>query len=177
MKHLKTFESFVKPEANENQNSLNEGAAIYVSDPKFKDETTLIADILKKAGPALNDLLARQGIKYNPLTATERGKRFTFDSKPMTGNDLGFMQYGFSEAYVNLFNGGAYPQINKSAEESFEFEPYIWGTLNYQYKHTGGGSNGCSLIFSGENNDSIYYDIIAGKWLTGSEASKRSDWK
>ena len=161
-----------------NESVLNEGSTLYISDPKFKDEASLKADILKKAGPALNDLLARQGVKYNPLTAKERGgNRISFDSKPMTGKDLGFMQYGFSEVYINIFSGGKFPEINKAAGENFEFEPYIWATLDYVYKHTNGGSNGCNLIFDGEDTNSIYYDIVGGKWLTQKEARNRKDWK
>lgn len=87
------------------------------------------------------------------------------------------MQYGFKEVYINIFSGGNYPQVNKAAGENFEFSPYIWATLNYSYQHTLGGSNGCGLLFPGEQGDSIYYDVVAGKWLTNTEAGKRSDWK
>ena len=179
MKYVNNYEGYLK-ERN-SFGMLNEGTTLYISDPKFKDVETLKADILKKAGPALNDLLSRQGIKYNPLTAiseeTRRGTSITFESKPLTGKDLGVMQYGFKEVYINIFNGGNYPQINKAAGENFEFSPYIWATLNYMYKHTLGGSNGCQLIFPGEEGDSIYYDVVGGKWLTGSESIKRKDWK
>jgi hypothetical protein len=173
MKHIKSFDNYL----NENADVLNEDNTLYTSNPKFKDEATLMADILKNAGPALNDLLSRQGIKYNALTAKAHGKRISFDSKPLTGKDLGVMQYGFAEVYINTFSGGGFPQINKASGENFEFAPYIWATLNYSYKHAGGGSNGCSLIFPGEPNDSIYYDVVDGKWLTASEASKRKDWE
>jgi len=171
-------ECYKEKDTNESVNVLNEGTTLYISDPKFKDEASLRADILKNAGPALNDLLSRQGIKYNPLSAADRrGERISFESKPMTGKDLGFMQYGFKEVYINIFSGGNYPQINKAAGESFEFKPFIWATLNYSYQHTLGGSNGCGLVFPGEQGDSIYYDVVAGKWLTNSEAGRRSDWK
>jgi hypothetical protein len=177
MKHVNNYEGYLK-ESNSFDGILNEGSTLYISDPKFKDVETLKADILKNAGPALNDLLSRQGIKYNPLTAADRrGSRITFESKPLTGNDLGVMQYGFKEVYINIFNGGDYPQINKAAGENFEFSPYIWATLNYMYQHVLGGSNGCGLVFPGEDRDSIYYDVVGGKWLTAKEAAKRSDWK
>jgi hypothetical protein len=175
MKHVNNYENYLKEGFSEP--ALNEGVMQFVSDDKFKDEASLKADILKNAGPALNDLLSRQGIKYNPLTAKDKGRRIDFDSKPFTGKELGFMQYGFAEVYIGIFSGGSFPEINKAASEKFEFAPYIWATLNYSYKHTNGGSNGCSLIFSGEQRDDIYYDVIAGKWLTSSEAAKRSDWK
>ena len=162
---------------NESVNTLNEGTTLYISDPKFKDEASLKADILKKVGPALNDLLSRQGVKYNPLTATDRRGVIAFESKPMTGKDLGFMQYGFKEVYIDIFSGGGFPQINKATGENFEFSPYIWATLHYSYKHTLGGSNGCSLIFTGEDSDSIFYDVVDGRWLTQREAARRSDWK
>ena len=178
MKHIHTFENFL----NEDNNAdlLNEGKQVFVSDPKFKDETTLKADILKNVGPAINDLLARQGVKYHPITAKENRGRIEFDSKPMTGNDLGFMQYGFTEVWLNTFGGGNFPQIQKATAEDgsdFEFSPYIWFNLHYDYKHVGGGSNGCELRFSGERSSNIFYDVIAGKFLTDSEAEKRKDWQ
>jgi hypothetical protein len=179
MRHINSFENFVNESASSVENPLNEGVGLFVSNDKFKDEATLKADILKNAGPALNDLLSRQGIKYNPITAKDSGKRISFDSKPVTGKDLGFMQYGFSEVYITIFSGGSFPQIQKGSVDpgiDFKFFPYIWATLNYSYKHTNGGSNGCALIFSGERRDDIYYDVIDGRWLTASEAEKRKDW-
>lgn len=175
MKHLPTFESFLN-EGN-NIDLLNEENQIFVSDPKFKDETALKADILKNAGPAINNLLARQGVKYNPITAKENRGRIEFVSKPMTGKDLGFMQYGFTEVWLNTFGGGNFPQINKASGENFEFSPYIWFNLHYDYKHVGGGSNGCELRFPGERSSNIFYDVIDGKFLTSSEAEKRKDWQ
>ena len=70
MKHVNNYEGYLK-ESNSFDGILNEGSTLYISDPKFKDVETLKADILKNAGPALNDLLSRQGIKYNPLTAAD----------------------------------------------------------------------------------------------------------
>ena len=175
MKHIRTFENFLNEDTN--SDLLNEGNQVFVSDPKFKDETALKADILKNVGPAINDLLARQGVKYHPITAKENRGRIEFDSKPMTGNELGFMQYGFSEVFLDTFGGGNFPQINKASGENLEFSPYIWFNLHYDYKHVGGGSNGCELRFSGERSSNIFYDVIAGKFLTDSEAEKRKDWQ
>lgn len=177
MKHVNNYDSYLKENTTENI-LLNENKLIFVSDERFKDETMLKADILKNAGPALNNLLARQGIKYNPLNASDKGGfRISFESKPITGKDLGFMQYGFKEVYINIFSGGNYPQVNKAAGENFEFSPWIWATLNYSYQHINGGTNGCGLVFPGERGDSIYYDVVEGQWLTQTEAAKRRDWK
>lgn len=182
MKHIKTFESYVNTDVNESENPLNEGNQVFVSDPKFKDEASLKADILKKVGPAFNDLLARQGIKYNAVTGKDSRNRIELDSKPITGKDLGIMQYGFKEVWINSFGGGSYPQINKAAGEAFEFSPYVWFNVHYSYTHgaehiNSQGSNGCSLFFPGEQSSNVYYDVIAGRFLTASEAEKRKDWQ
>ena len=168
--------------SNESANPLNEGATLYVSNEKFKDEASLKADILKNVGPALNNLLARQGVKYNSITAKENRGRIEFDSKPITGKDLGIMMYGFKEVWIDSFGGGSLPQINKAAGENFEFSPYIWFNLHYSYTHgapwiDSQGSNGCSLYFPGERRSDIYYDVIEGRFLTGTEAEKRKDWQ
>jgi len=182
MKHVHTFESFSEKHVNENESALNEANTVYVSDPKFTDETTLIADILKNVGPALNDLLKSNGIDYNPITAKENRNRIELDSNPLTGKDLGIMQYGFKNVWITSFGGGSLPQINKAAGDTFEFSPYVWFNLHYSYEHGAAwmnsqGSNGCSLYLPNERTSNIYYDIIGGKFLTGSEAEKRKDWK
>jgi hypothetical protein len=181
MKHLKTFEGYVNESADV-ASPLNEGK-VYISNDKFTDEATLKADILKNVGPALNKLLKDNGISYNPITAKEgRGNRVEFDSKPLTGKDLGVMQYGFKEVYINSFGGGGFPEINKAAGEKLEFSPYIWFNLHYDYKHgapwtNSQGSNGCSLYLPNEDTSNIYYDIVGGVFLKASEAEKRKDWQ
>lgn len=182
MKHLKTFENYVNNKLEESTNPLNEGE-IYISDDKFADVAALKADILKNVGPALNKLLKDNGISYNPITAKEgRGNRVDFDSKPLSGKDLGVMQYGFKEVWINSFGGGSFPQINKAAGEKLEFSPYIWFNLHYSYEHGAAwmnsrGSNGCSLYFPGETRSDIYYDIVGGVFLKSSEAANRKDWE
>jgi hypothetical protein len=181
MKHLKTFDGYVNESVNENAGALNE-AEVFVSNDKFKDEATLKADILKNVGPAFTKLLKDNGISYGPVTAKEgRGNRIEFDSKPITGKDLGIMMYGFKEVYINSFGGGSFPKINKAAGESFEFFPYIWFNLHYDYKHgapwtNSQGSNGCALFLPNEQTSNIFYDVINGVFLKASEAEKRKDW-
>ena len=107
MKYVNNYEGYLK---ERNSFGINEGvgnhpvpSTLYTSDPKFKDAETLKADILKNAGPALNNLLSRQGIKYNPLTTTAFSpERFEFKSNPLTGKDLGVMQYGFKNVEINI---------------------------------------------------------------------------
>lgn len=175
-------ECYKEKDANESVNPLNEGATLYVSNPKFKDEASLKADILKNVGPALDNLLARNGVKYNAITAKEGRGRIELDSKPITGKDLGIMQYGFKSVWINSFGGGSFPQINKAAGEAFEFSPYIWFNLHYSYEHGAAwmnstGSNGCSLYLPSERTSNVYYDVIEGRFLLESEAERRSDWK
>jgi hypothetical protein len=175
-------ECYKEKDANESINPLNEGATLYVSNPKFKDEASLKADILKNVGPALDNLLARNGVKYNAITAKEGRGRIELDSKPITGKDLGIMQYGFKSVWINSFGGGSFPQINKAAGEAFEFSPYIWFNLHYSYEHGAAwmnstGSNGCSLYLPSERTSNVYYDVIEGRFLLESEAERRSDWK
>jgi hypothetical protein len=163
-------------------NPLNEGATLYISNPKFKDEASLKADILKKVGPALDNLLARNGVKYNAITAKESRGRIELDSTPLTGKDLGIMQYGFKSVWINSFGGGSFPQINKAAGEAFEFSPYIWFNLHYSYEHGAAwmnsqGSNGCSLYLPSEKSSNVFYDVVEGRFLLESEAARRSDWK
>ena len=184
MKHLKTFDGYVNESINENAGMLNE-AEVFVSDDKFKDEATLKADILKNVGPAFNKLLKDNGISYGPVTAKESsgrgGSRIEFESKPITGKDLGIMMYGFKEVYIGSFGGGSMPRINKAAGDIFEFSPYIWFNLHYSYKHgapwtDSQGSNGCSLYLPNERRSDIFYDVINGVFLKASEAEKRKDW-
>lgn len=165
-------------------NDLNEGDLFlpHTNLPSITEEQ-LKKDIIGNIGNAFNKLLKDAGIKYNPVTAIESGGRIRFESKPLTGNDLGVMKYGFKEVYISIFNGGSMPKIQKSAaKENLLFTPYIWCTLNYRYTHgspdtSSQGSNGCSLYLPGETSDSIYYDIGSYKFLTQSEAAKRQDWR
>jgi hypothetical protein len=174
--------------ANESEvpvvNDLNEGDLFlpHANLPSITEDQ-LKKDILGNIGNAFNKLLKDAGIKYNPVTAIESGGRIRFESKPLTGNDLGVMKFGFKEVYINTFSGGSMPKIQKgAADEKLMFTPYIWFTINYSYKHGSAdtnatGSNGCSLFLPGENSDSIYYDIGSYKFLTASQAAKKSEWK
>lgn len=181
MEHLKDFQGFIN-ESTKPSNFLNE-SDVFISDDKFTDETSLKADILKNIGPAFNKLLKDNGISYNPVTAKEaRGNRVEFESKPLTGKDLGIMMYGLKEVYITSFGGGSFPKINKSADEKIEFSPYIWFNLHYSYQHgapwtDATGSNGCSLYLPNEKSSNIFYDIVGGVFLTASQAGKRTDWR
>jgi len=173
MKHIKTFENYVSTDVNES--ALNE-ADVYIANDKFTDEATLKADISAKIGPAFDKLLKDNGITYPSVTVSENRGRYEFDSKPVTGKDLGIMQYGFKEVYINSFGGGSLPKISKDAD-GFEFEPLIWFNLHYSYVHgsadtSSQGSNGCSLYLPGEKSSNIWYDIVNGVFLKGSEADK-----
>jgi hypothetical protein len=176
MKHIKTFEGYV----NESVNPLNE-ATVFVSDAKFKDEATLKADILANAGPAFGTFLKAKGVDWpTAITIEERGNRLTLTTKPVTGKDLGVMQYGFKEVYLTFFGGGTLPKIQKATAEDgsdFEFEPSIWCRLNYSYNHgsestSSQGSNGCSFFLPGTDNADVWYDIVNGVWLDRKEAQK-----
>ena len=151
---------------SESNGSLNENSEIFISDKRFQDLDSLKDDILKNITPAINDFLARQGIKYNPITVKEDRGRYAFVSKPVTGKDLGFFQYGMLDAYIDSFGGGQVPRI-READGKIEFNPLIWFNLHYSYNHgtadTGKqGSNGCPLYPPGEDRSNIWYNIITG---------------
>jgi hypothetical protein len=174
MKHIKTFENYLSADVNENINPLNEKET-FVADDKFTDEATLRADILKNAEPALISFLKDKGVDWpTPIFVAEHANRLTLTTKPVTGKDLGILQYGFKEVYLTFFGGGSFPKINKSAD-AFEFEPCIWCRLNYSYNHgsestSSQGSNGCSFYLPGSDNADIWYDIVNGVWLDRGEA-------
>jgi len=174
MKHLKTFETYINKGVNEAAD-LNENVK-YVSDDKFKDEATLKADILENAGPALATFLKDKGVDWPTDFAIEdAGNRIKLVSKPVTGDALGIMQYGFKEVYLSFFGGGSFPKISKATAEDgsdFEFEPCIWTNLNYSYTHTSGGSNGTNFILPGSSDSNIWYDVVNAKWLDRKEAQK-----
>jgi hypothetical protein len=159
------------------ESALNESSQIFVSDPKITDEASLKASIDKNISAAFNKLLKDNGINFPTVTVKENRGRYEMESKPLTGKDLGIMQYGIKELYINSFGGGSLPQINKAAE-GFEFTPFIWFNLHYSYKHgsvdtMSQGSNGCNLYLPGERSSDIFYDVVKGVFLKRSEAEKQ----
>jgi len=183
MKHFKTFESYLNEGREKESLPIFESDTVFISDDKFPDEATLKADIMKNMGPAINKLLKASGISYGPITVVEgsgRNARYEFESKPITGKDLGVMQWGFKEVWINSFGGGSIPQINKDAD-GFRFTPYIWFNVHYSYTHgsadtSSQGSNGCSLYLPGEKRSDVFYDIVNGVFLKSSEADKLRIW-
>ena len=174
MEHIKDFQNFIN-ESAELVDPLME-KEVFITDDRFKDEKTLFADILKNMGPAINKLLKDKGITYNPITVTENRGRYQFDSKPITGDALGIMKYGFKEVWIDTFGGGTVPRVNNS-EAGLEFPPRIWFNLHYSYEHgsadtSATGSNGCALYLPGEKRADIFYDIVKGVFLTSSQAGK-----
>ena len=173
-KHITSFNSFV------NEGKVTEGVQEFTTDSRFTDEKSLKSDILKNAGPALVKLLKDNNINYGPISAIEsRGNRIEFESKPLTGDSLGIMQFGFLNVWINTFGGGQMPQVKVG--ESFEFTPYIIFDLHYSYQHgskTVGpqGSNGCSLYLPGERRSTIVYDIVKAEFLTNSQAERGKVW-
>ena len=174
MEHIKDFQNFIN-ESTELIDPLME-KEVFITDDRFKDEKTLFADILKNMGPAINKLLKDKGITYNPISVTENRGRYQFDSKPITGDALGIMKYGFKEVWIDTFGGGTVPRVNNS-EAGLEFPPHIWFNLHYSYEHgsadtSATGSNGCALYLPGEKRADIFYDIVKGVFLTSSQAGK-----
>jgi hypothetical protein len=170
MKHVKLFEQFADRMDRVNENET------FVSDPKFTDEASLKADILKNAAPALERLLKKKGVNWPGgfkivETQARNGTRLELVSSEVTGTALGIMQWGFDKLYLNFFSGGKMPRV-KNDGGAFTFEPYIWTTLNYSYTVKSGGSNGTSLLLPGEKRNDLWYDVLNGEWLTTSAASK-----
>ena len=168
---IELYESDVK------ESNLNEKIE-YVSDDRFKDEASLKADILEKAGPALATFLKDKGIDWpTDFEISVQANRIKLVSKPVTGADLGIMQYGFKEVYITFFNGGYIEFRAATAKDGFEFGPYIWTNLNYSYQHgsadtSSQGSNGCTMFVPGAQTGNIWYDVVNGVWLDQDEAQK-----
>ena len=179
----KDCECYKEKDANESADPLkvdplNE-AEIFIANDKFKDEAALRADIADNIAPAFNRLLSKNGIVFPPVTIKENRGSYQIESKPVTGKDLGIMQYGFKEVYIDSFGGGALPKISKDAD-GFEFTPIIWFNLHYSYNHgsadtSSQGSNGCALFLPGERTSNIWYDIVNGEFLKDSERQKFFD--
>jgi len=184
MEHFKTFNAFVgstnesdvakNTEVNENVDPLNEGD-IYVSNENFKDETSLVADIIKNMPVAFNKMLKDAKIDYSIDSVVFNSNRFELKGKPLTGDALGIMKYGIKEVWINSFGGG---QIQVQKGEEFQYTPVIWFNLHYSYTHgsadtSSQGSNGCSLYLPGEKSSNVYYDIDNRVFLKYSESEKR----
>lgn len=177
--HVKTLDTFLNEgiETPKNENPLLE-AEVYVSDDKIKDPAALEADILNNIVPAFNKLLADNKVPYKIDKAVINRGRVEFVGRPITGKDLGIMQWGIKNLWINSFGGGTYNvQKVTSDEEKFGFSPLIWFNLHYSYEHgsaetSSQGSNGCSLYLPGEKQSNIYYDIVNTVFLKASEADK-----
>ena len=161
-------------DVNENMDPLNEGD-IYVSNENFKDETELVADILKNITPAFNKMLKDAKIDYKIDTTVFNRSRFEFEGKPLTGTALGIMKYGFKEVWINSFGGG---QIQYQKGDGFRYTPVIWFNLHYSYTHgsestSSQGSNGCSFYLPGEQRNDVWYDIDNKVFLPYRAAEKR----
>lgn len=184
MEHFKTFNAFVgstnesdvakNTEVNENVDPLNEGD-IYVSNENFKDETSLVADIIKNMPGAFNKMLKDAKIDYSIDSTVFNRNCFELKGKPLTGDTLGIMKYGFKEVFIDSFGGG---QIQVQKGEEFQYTPLIWFNIHYSYTHgsadtSSQGSNGCSLYLPGEKSSNVYYDIDNRVFLKYSESEKR----
>ena len=176
---LHSFQEFLNESAKEESiNPIFEGNDEFVSDKKIKDEKDLVSDIEKNLEKEINRILKDNGIAYNPIKVsyTPAKKRFSFDSKPVMGKDLGVMQYGFYQVWINSFGGGELPQ-HRNTEDGIEFTPYVWFNLHYSYTHGSQdigsqGSNGCSLYLPGESRSNLWYDVVNRTLLKESEAAK-----
>jgi len=162
-------------ELNEDMGPLNEGD-IYVSNENFKDETTLVADIIKNIPAAFNKMLKDAGIDYKIDSAEFNRNRFELNGKPLTGDVLGIMKYGFKEVWIGSFGGGGL-QIQKAGDE-FKYTPVIWFNLHYSYTHgsastSSQGSNGCALYLPGETRNDVWYDIDNKVFLPYRAAEKK----
>ena len=162
-------------------NDLNEGDT-FIKDPRFINQAALNADIAKNAGPALEKFLKANGINWpGKMEITVQSNRMVLETKPVTGKDLGILQYGFKEVYLTFFNGGNITLksvVNPDTMKGeIEFKPSIWTNLNYSYKHgaadtSSQGSNGCTFYIPGNQSGDIWYDVVNGVWLDRKSAQK-----
>jgi hypothetical protein len=165
-------------------NDLNESDTFIKDLSKFANQAALIADISKNAGPALEKFLKASGINWPgkmEITVDSRSNRLKLETKPVTGKDLGILQYGFKEVYLTFFNGGNITLrsvVNPDTMKGeLEFKPSIWTNLNYNYNHGSAdtnsqGSNGCTFYIPGNQSGDIWYDIVNGVWLDRKGAQK-----
>lgn len=147
-----------------------------ISDPNINDDKDLEEYIMKNIGQAFTDLIKDKLDLVYPVKATLRRDYINFEGKSFSGDELGFMKYGFKNVWINTFSGGKMPKGKKDGD-TYVFHNYIWFTIHYSYEHgtswTGTeGSNGCSLYFPKETSHNIFYSIIDKKFYTNSEAIK-----
>ncbi len=181
MKHLHTFENFINEELNApsvtNENEITQifESDAFVTDKNIANEGQLRAEVAKNVGPAMDKLLKDKGIKYNKITGVDKGRYIALESQPLSGKDLGVMQWGFKEVTIDSFGQGAITTNTSAA--GFSFSQYVPFNLHYSYKHgapqtQSQGSNGCQLFLPGETWSTVWYDIINKKMITHSEMAK-----
>ena len=150
---------------------LKENKQEFVTDDRFKTIAQLHTYIENNVAKSLNKMLSAIGInaKITAKIDQHRGEsRIRIKSKVFSGTDLGLFQYCMSRVEFVFFGAGT---INiKETENGIEYIPLVWCSLNLDYDHIDGGSNGSSFVFPGERNSHLWFDIKTGKMLKESEA-------
>lgn len=142
-KHIKAYEQFVNETSNEG--TLNE---------------SVYGEYVKKVGPALTKFLKEKGLNWpTPFKATEQKGYIQIDSAPVSGKDLGIMQYGFKSVVLSTRFG------TEESTTSGEPDLIVFG-LSYQYEHPNGGTNGTDLVLPGTRYSNIFYSKTHDKFYT-----------
>jgi hypothetical protein len=143
-KHIKVYEQFVNETSNEG--TLNE---------------SVYGEYVKKVGPALTKFLKEKGLNWpTPFKATEQKGYIQIDSAPVSGKDLGIMQYGFKSVVLTTRYGTEAGIMSDGVPDLIVFG------LSYQYEHPNGGTNGTDLILPGTRYNNIFYSKTHDKFYT-----------
>jgi hypothetical protein len=150
MKHVKIYEDFFNEATDESRyarvyaENLNESA---------------YGEYVKKVGPALTKFLKEKGLNWPaPFKATEQKGYIQIDSAPVSGKDLGIMQYGFKSVVLSTRFGN---EVMSDGEPDL----IVFG-LSYQYEHPNGGTNGTDLILPGTRYNNLFYSKANDKFYT-----------
>jgi hypothetical protein len=122
---------------------------------------SVYSEYVKKVGPALTKFLKEKGLNWpTTLKATEQRGSIQIESAPVSGKDLGIMQFGFKNVVLST-RYGTEASIMSDGEPNL----IVFG-LSYQYEHPNGGMNGTDIILPGTRYSNVFYDKTEDKFYT-----------
>jgi hypothetical protein len=178
-KHVKNFNHFLKENVNV-EDVTNESEDWYISNGYVTDENINNLEELKSVvADKIQDAMDDFAKKYDfpktlkiEVSNSHRGGGLSIDagSDDFEGKDLGVFDKALNRAYLYLFSGRTIEASEKNGK--FFFRPSMWSTISLGYESKGGGSNGVNYMYtevSGRPDNSLYYDILEGKFYNGKD--------
>jgi hypothetical protein len=151
-KHIKLYEDFLDRQWINEAETKGESKAVNES---------VYGEYVKKVGPALTKFLKEKGINWpTSLKGTEQRGYIQIESAPVSGKDLGIMQYGFKSVVLTTRYGTEASIMSDGVPDLIVFG------LSYQYEHPNGGTNGTDLILPGTRYNNIFYSKTHDKFYT-----------